>query len=191
MSLRLRMKLKKSTGRCWINFWRRTSSSLYFSVSLFQILSKLVSDNVLSIDELKQHESATALEKLENIDSETDNLDITFVKMADSRYAKKWGVTKLPALVYFRRRFPSIYRGEFTRFPRLRENLSKHPIPGDLLSEDEVLEWLRKNRFRQPELNIFMYALIALAAGFLIYTAFLLQCFKPTPPPPVQHPKQS
>lgn len=53
-----------------------------------------------------------ALEKLENIDSETDNLDITFVKMADSRYAKKWGVTKLPAMVYFRRRFPSIYRGK-------------------------------------------------------------------------------
>lgn len=57
-------------------------------------------------------ESAAALEKLENIDSETDNLDITFVKMADSRYARKWGVTKLPALVYFRKRFPSIYRGK-------------------------------------------------------------------------------
>lgn len=56
-------------------------------------------------------ESTAALEKLENIDSETDNLDITFVKMADSRYARKWGVTKLPALVYFRKRFPSIYRG--------------------------------------------------------------------------------
>lgn len=52
------------------------------------------------------------LEKLENIDSETDNLDITFVKMADPRYAKKWGVTKLPAIVSFRRRFPSIYRGK-------------------------------------------------------------------------------
>lgn len=62
---------------------------------------------------------------------------------------------------------------------------------GDLLSEDEVLEWLRKNRFRQPELNIFMYALIALAVAFVVYTAFLLQCFKPAPPPPVQHPKQS
>ncbi|EDW46652.1 GM20855 [Drosophila sechellia] len=61
----------------------------------------------------------------------------------------------------------------------------------DLLSEDEVLEWLRKNRFRQPELNIFMYALIALAVAFVVYTAFLLQCFKPAPPPPVQHPKQS
>lgn len=51
-------------------------------------------------------------EKLEEIDGETDNLDITFVKMADPRYARKWGVTKLPAIVYFRKRFPSIYRGE-------------------------------------------------------------------------------
>lgn len=64
-----------------------------------------------SLDEHNQQDSIAALEKLENIDSETDNLDITFVKMADSRYAKKWGVTKLPAMVYFRRRFPSIYRG--------------------------------------------------------------------------------
>ncbi|KAH8372934.1 hypothetical protein KR009_008358 [Drosophila setifemur] len=140
-----------------------------------KMLDKLLEENeFLSVFfyEHNQPDSIAALEKLENIDSETDNLDITFVKMADSRYAKKWGVTKLPAMVYFRRRFPSIYRG-------------------DLLSEDEVLEWLRKNRFRQPELNIFMYALIALAVAFVIYTAFLLQCFKPAPPPPVQHPKQS
>ncbi|XP_030567130.1 uncharacterized protein LOC115761853 isoform X10 [Drosophila novamexicana] len=140
-----------------------------------KMLDKLLEENeFISVFfyEHNQPDSIASLEKLENIDSETDNLDITFVKMADSRYAKKWGVTKLPAMVYFRRRFPSIYRG-------------------DLLSEDEVLEWLRKNRFRQPELNIFMYALIALALAFVIYTAFLLQCFKPAPPPPVQHPKQS
>lgn len=61
---------------------------------------------------------------------------------------------------------------------------------GDLLSEGEVLEWLRKNRFRQPELNIFMYALIAISVAFVLYTAFLLQCFKPPPPPPVVHQKQ-
>ncbi|XP_032311565.1 uncharacterized protein LOC6496628 isoform X2 [Drosophila ananassae] len=140
-----------------------------------KMLDKLLEENeFISVFfyEHNQPDSTAALEKLENIDSETDNLDITFVKMADSRYAKKWGVTKLPAMVYFRRRFPSIYRG-------------------DLLSEDEVLEWLRKNRFRQPELNIFMYALIALAVAFVIYTAFLLKCFTPAPPPPVQHPKQS
>ncbi|XP_065366804.1 uncharacterized protein hlk isoform X1 [Calliphora vicina] len=140
-----------------------------------KMLDKLLEENefiTVFFYEHNQQESTAALEKLENIDSETDNLDITFVKMADSRYAKKWGVTKLPAMVYFRRRFPSIYRG-------------------DLLSEDEVLEWLRKNRFRQPELNIFMYALIALSVAFVLYTAFLLQCFKPAPPPPPQHPKQS
>lgn len=63
------------------------------------------------IDEADHPDSTLVLEKLENIDSETDNLDITFVKMSDSRYARKWGVTKLPAIVYFRKRFPSIYRG--------------------------------------------------------------------------------
>ncbi|XP_026322362.1 uncharacterized protein LOC113231978 isoform X3 [Hyposmocoma kahamanoa] len=119
----------------------------------------------------KSAESRAVLDKLENIDSETDNLDITFVKMQDPRYARKWGVTKLPAIVYFRKRFPSIFRG-------------------DLMNEDEVLEWLRKNRFRQPELNIFMYALIALSIAFVLYTAFLLQCFKPAPPAPAPHPKQ-
>ena len=52
------------------------------------------------------------LEGLERIDQETDNLDIVFVKVNDHRYAKKYGVNRLPALVYFRRKFPSIYRGE-------------------------------------------------------------------------------
>lgn len=65
------------------------------------------------IDEEDVTESMNALEKLENIDGETDNMDITFVKMADPRYARKWGVTKLPAIVYFRKRFPSIYRGTY------------------------------------------------------------------------------
>ena len=53
------------------------------------------------------------MEGLEKIDSETDNLDITFIKINDPRYARKYGVTKLPALVYFRKKFPSIYRGNF------------------------------------------------------------------------------
>lgn len=79
---------------CWDKFW--------WEFSFYLIIFLVEHDN---------DESTAALEKLENIDSETDNLDITFVKMADSRYARKWGVTKLPALVYFRKRFPSIYRG--------------------------------------------------------------------------------
>jgi len=63
-------------------------------------------------DEHDSEESEDVNKKLEEIDGETDNLDITFVKMADPRYARKWGVIKLPAIVHFRKRFPSIYRGK-------------------------------------------------------------------------------
>lgn len=67
----------------------------------------------LFADEMESEDAEKVLEKLEKIDGETDNMDVTFVKMADPRYARKWGVTKLPAIVFFRNRFPSIYRGEF------------------------------------------------------------------------------
>lgn len=40
-----------------------------------------------------------AIEGLEKIDDETDALDITMVKVNDARYAKKYGVNKMPALV--------------------------------------------------------------------------------------------
>ncbi|XP_050711799.1 uncharacterized protein LOC126995938 isoform X1 [Eriocheir sinensis] len=102
------------------------------------------------------------LVELEKIDDETDDLDITFVKIRDTRYAKKYGIQKLPALVYFRRRFPSIYRG-------------------DLMVEEEVLDWLQKNRFKHPELNLFMYATGAITLAFILYTLFLIFCFR-TPP---------
>ncbi|XP_063244025.1 uncharacterized protein LOC134543121 isoform X2 [Bacillus rossius redtenbacheri] len=128
-----------------------------------KMLDKLLDENeflAVYFYEFDSEESIKVLEGLETIDGETDNLDITFVKMADPRYARKWGVTKLPAVVYFRKRFPSIYRGEVSNV-------------------GEVLEWLRKNRFRQPELNIFMYAVIALTITFVMYTAWLVSCFRP------------
>ncbi|XP_034245365.1 uncharacterized protein LOC117647614 isoform X2 [Thrips palmi] len=128
-----------------------------------KMLDKLLDENeflaVYFYDE-DEDDGIKILERLERIDGETDNMDITFVKMADPRYARKWGVTKLPAIVYFRKRFPSIFRG-------------------DLTDEDDVLEWLRKNRFRQPELNLFMYALIAITIAFVMYTAFLMYGFQP------------
>ncbi|XP_046406800.1 uncharacterized protein LOC124171637 isoform X5 [Ischnura elegans] len=130
-----------------------------------KMLDKLLDENdfvAVYFYEQNCAECDVVLSELEKIDSETDNLDITFVKISDARYARKWGVTKLPAIVYFRKRFPSIYRG-------------------DLTTEEEVLEWLRKNRFRQPELNIFMYALIAITVAFVIYTVFLVFCFRNHP----------
>ncbi|XP_067132038.1 uncharacterized protein [Centruroides vittatus] len=100
-----------------------------------------------------------ALQELERIDDEADDLDIMFVKIKDTRYAKKYGMNQVPGLVYFRRKFPSIYRG-------------------DLTNEDEVLEWLQSNRHRHPELNLFMYALAAISVAFILYTIVLMFCFK-------------
>ncbi|XP_076673088.1 hulk isoform X2 [Andrena cerasifolii] len=140
-----------------------------------KMLDKLLDENEFLAVFFYEHdskESEVVNEKLEDIDGETDNLDITFVKMGDPRYARKWGVTKLPAIVYFRKRFPSIYRG-------------------DMHKEQEVLEWLRKNRYRQPELNIYMYMLIAITVVFAMYTGFLLSCFRSEPTTPAPHPKQA
>ena len=83
---------------------------------------------------------------LEKIDDETDALDITFVKVNDPRYAKKYGVSKLPALVYFRRKFPSIYRGD----NRLRKKYFSLKLCSEsLFDEDKILEWLTTNRYKQ------------------------------------------
>ena len=99
------------------------------------------------------------LKELEHIDDEADSLDIMFVKIRDMNYAKKFGITQAPSLVYFRKKFPSIYRG-------------------DLMREEKVLEWLRKNRYRNPELNLFMYALFTITISFILYTIFLMFCVK-------------
>ena len=64
-----------------------------------------------TVDE-KCNSCKRAIEALERIDHEVDILDISLFKVNDNRYAKKYGVTRLPALVYFRRKFPSIYRGK-------------------------------------------------------------------------------
>lgn len=47
------------------------------------------------------------------------------------------------------------------------------------MKEEEVLEWLRRNRYRHPEINIFMYGLLAVTVGFVLYTIFLLFFMKP------------
>ena len=104
-----------------------------------------------------------ALEGLERIDEETGELDIMFVKINDPRYAKKYGVNKLPALVYFRKKFPSIYRD-------------------NLLNESEVLTWLRTNRYKKVELDWIMYSVMFAALSFLLYSAFIVFGLKPKEP---------
>ncbi|XP_055342299.1 uncharacterized protein LOC129590885 [Paramacrobiotus metropolitanus] len=104
-------------------------------------------------------ECEEALRDLEEIDEQAHDLKISFVKIADSRLARKYGVQKAPALVYFRRKYPAIYRGS-------------------LKEEQQVLDWLRKNRYKHPELSFFMYGIGAITGAFVLYTIFFMVCLK-------------
>lgn len=50
--------------------------------------------------------------RLEKIDDDMEDINVTIVKMGDPNYPSKWGVTKLPSIVYFRNRYPNVYRGK-------------------------------------------------------------------------------
>ncbi|KAL3277968.1 hypothetical protein HHI36_013308 [Cryptolaemus montrouzieri] len=51
------------------------------------------------------------LEELEQIDDDTDSFGVDFVKINDKRLAKQYGISKFPALTYFREKKPIIYEG--------------------------------------------------------------------------------
>lgn len=63
------------------------------------------------------------LNELENIDDELEKEGIVIIRMDNDAEAKEYGIDHLPTLVYFENKIPAIYEG-------------------DLLNEDEVLEWL-------------------------------------------------
>lgn len=72
-------------------------------------------------------QSDKALNELEKIDDEADVFKIRFVKINDLHLAEEYSLANVPALVYFRNGIPIVYHGE-------------------LLDEDEVLEWLIQNQ---------------------------------------------
>lgn len=56
-----------------------------------------------------------ALQELENVDDDADQLGIAFVKINDPDLADEYSLGSLPALVYYRRRIPVVYDGEWRR----------------------------------------------------------------------------
>lgn len=57
------------------------------------------------------------LQELEQIDDDTDTFGVDFVKINDKRLAKQYGITKFPALTYFREKQPIIYEGMHAKTP--------------------------------------------------------------------------
>lgn len=54
-----------------------------------------------------------ALQELENIDDEADQLDIGFVKIHDEALSDEYNLGSLPALVYYRHQIPILYEGRY------------------------------------------------------------------------------
>jgi len=68
---------------------------LYYLLGFPNIYSSNVFTRSNSVDEDDCQKCDDILDNLESIDTETDNLDILFVKIKDTKYAKKWGVGKV------------------------------------------------------------------------------------------------
>ena len=59
----------------------------------------------------KSKKSARVLIEIEKIDETADQYDILIVKNFNSEVAQKYGIQKLPALIFFKAGTPVIYEG--------------------------------------------------------------------------------
>lgn len=66
------------------------------------------------LDKPECRKCAKALQELENIDDEADQLGIGFVKIHDETLADEYNLGELPRLVYYRHKTPIIYESMYT-----------------------------------------------------------------------------
>jgi len=67
----------------------------------------------ISLDKSGCKKCAKALQELENIDDEADQLGIGFVKIHDSSLADEYNLGDLPKLVYYRHQIPIVYERQW------------------------------------------------------------------------------
>lgn len=74
-------------------------------------------------DDKDDKQDIRVLNEMENIDDDLEREGIIIIRLDNIAEAKEYGLDHLPAMVYFENKIPAIYEG-------------------DLMNEDEVLEWL-------------------------------------------------
>lgn len=84
------------------------------------------------LDNDEDKKSLKIINELENIDDECEEKDIDFVKTSDDDVDKEYDLEQLPALVFYRHKFRTIYSG-------------------DLMNEEEILEWVLQQYESKPE----------------------------------------
>lgn len=92
----------------------------YCSLIAYSFLTNFPS---IILDDHGIDDSMTVLEELEKIDDDCDKHGIQFVKIDDDRTSRSYGIESVPAIVFFEKQEPNIY-------------------DGDLLNEEEILQWL-------------------------------------------------
>lgn len=73
--------------------------------------------NSFRLDKPECKRCTKALQELENIDDEADQLEIGFVKIHDEALADEYNLGTLPALVYYRHQIPILYEGSYHQNP--------------------------------------------------------------------------
>ena len=68
---------------------------------------------MFALDKPECKKCSKALQELENIDDEADQLGIGFVKIHDEELAEEYNLGDLPKLVYYRHQIPIIYESEY------------------------------------------------------------------------------
>lgn len=68
---------------------------------------------MLHLDKPQCKKCSKALQELENIDDEADQLGIGFVKISDEELADEYNLGELPKLVYYRHQIPIIYESKY------------------------------------------------------------------------------
>jgi len=73
------------------------------------------------------HKNKTVVNTLQSLADGCDDNDIAFVRIEDKEEAMKYGITDIPALMFFNQQVPSIYTG-------------------DLSNSGDVFDWITKNQ---------------------------------------------
>jgi len=84
---------------------------------------RLEDDVLVFFYDPKDKDSEDIILELETIDDNLDEEEVEFVKCSEPNAQREYGLTQVPALVYFENGVPEVY-------------------PGDLKNDDEVLGWI-------------------------------------------------
>lgn len=83
-------------------------------LTVIEFCINITSELSVGIDEKGCKSCDAILKELEDIDDETDEAGIQFVKTTDTSYAKSLDIHVFPVVVYFEKTIPIVYNGKHT-----------------------------------------------------------------------------